>query len=104
MGKITITLLFETGFFVLQQFHFLYFQIKDETDDEDLESFSLNVETGDIEKTYITGKKDKKRQYIFVSEDGKTAECIDDLGKKIFWIKKNSLSLHIQHYGRLAIK
>ena len=57
------------------------FQIKDETDDEDLESFSLNVETGDIEKTYITGKKDKKRQYIFVSEDGKTAECIDDLGK-----------------------
>ena len=57
------------------------FQIKDETDDEDLESFSLNVETGDIEKTYITGKKDKKRQYIFVTEDGKTAECIDDLGK-----------------------
>ena len=52
--------------------------------DEDLESFSLNVETGDIEKTYITGKKEKKRQYIFVSEDGKTAECIDDLGKKIF--------------------
>jgi len=54
-------------------------KIKDETDDEDLESFSLNVETGDIEKTYITGKKEKKRQYIFVSEDGKTAECIDDL-------------------------
>ena len=90
MGKTTITLLFETGFFVLQQFHFLYFQIKDETDDEDLESFSLNVETGDIEKTYITGKKDKKRQYIFVSEDGKTAECIDDLGKNFF---KKSLIL-----------
>ena len=75
------------GFLFYNNFIFLYFQIKDETDDEDLESFSLNVETGDIEKTYITGKKDKKRQYIFVSEDGKTAECIDDLGK--FFLKNH---------------
>ena len=54
----------------------------DETDDEDLlESYSINVETGEFEKSF--GKeKSRKRQYIFVTEDGKTAECIDDLGKE----------------------
>merc|ERR1712020_393648 len=47
--------------------------------DEDLlESYSINVETGEFEKSF--GKeKSRKRQYIFVTEDGKTAECIDDL-------------------------
>ena len=58
--------------------------LKDETDDEDLlESYSINVETGEFEKSF--GKeKSRKRQYIFVTEDGKTAECIDDLGKE--WV------------------
>lgn len=56
--------------------------IKDETDEEDLESFSFNLETGDLEKPLKPLKtitKSPNRQYIFVTEDGKTAECFEDL-------------------------
>lgn len=52
----------------------------DETDEEDLESFSFNLDTGDLEKPIKPLKtNDSNRQYIFVTEDGKTAECYEDL-------------------------
>ena len=74
----------------------IFFQIKDETDEEDLESFSFNLETGDLEKPLKPLKtitKSPNRQYIFVTEDGKTAECFEDLGKSF---KRFNLQINFQ--------
>ena len=53
------------------------FQIKAESEDEDSDtlSVSLNVDFDKLDR------KNKTKEYVFVTEDGKTAEQFEDFGK-----------------------
>ena len=58
--------------------HFIIFQIKEETSDEDSDtlSMSLNVDFDKLDR-----KKFNSKEFVFVTEDGKTAECFEEIGK-----------------------
>ena len=55
----------------------LFFQIKAESEDEDSDtlSVSLNVDFDKLDRS-----KSKTKEYVFVTEDGKTAERFEDFG------------------------
>ena len=73
--------------------HFIIFQIKEETSDEDSDtlSMSLNVDFDKLDR-----KKFNSKEFVFVTEDGKTAECFEEIGKNFIIISvyaKNNWTL-----------
>jgi hypothetical protein len=71
----------------------LFFQIKEETSDEDSDtlSMSLNVDFDKLDR-----KKFNSKEFVFVTEDGKTAECFEEIGKNI---RIDSVYVHKRKQG-----
>ena len=63
---------------------------KEESEDSDDDDSSLSVKV-DFDKLNRIKLGSKNRQYVFVTEDGKTAECFDDNGKIILKLAIRSI-------------
>ena len=56
------------------------FQVKEDTSDEDSDTLSMSV---NVDFNKLDRKKFNK-EFVFVTEDGKTAECFEEIGKLLF--------------------
>jgi hypothetical protein len=63
-------------------------QIKEELDDVDTLSMSVAVDFDKLDRVSEKMKAKLNRQYVFVTEDGKTASNFEDQYGKIIWKKR----------------
>ena len=75
----------------------VFLQIKEEASDEEsdtLSTLSVNVDFDKLDR------KQFNKEFVFVTEDGKTAECFEEIGKlfliQVFRKKSKKLSAEIR--------